>query len=235
MMLRSATIAILAATCAFAKVYDKSVDIGGVPVHYKVVLPKDYDESKAYPAILAFPPGAQTMDMVLSTVARNFSAQAEKRGYLVIVPAAPRGELFYEGGAGVFPQFIERMLKDYKIKDAKFHIAGMSNGGLSAFYIAAEYPQYFWTVTGFPGYLPDPTPAHVAALAKMCINMHVGELDSRWREAMQDQAGQFRAKGYTVAFTVEKGQSHVIGTLTGDGSARLFDEIEKGRQGCEKR
>jgi hypothetical protein len=49
---------------------------------------------------------------------------------------------------------------------------------------------------------------------------------------MQDQARQFRARGYTVAFTVEKGQSHVIGTLTGDGAARLFDEIEKGKQGC---
>jgi hypothetical protein len=29
-----------------------------------------------------------------------------------------------------------------------------------------------------------------------------------------------------VHITVEKGQSHVIGTLTGEGSARLFQEIE---------
>jgi poly(3-hydroxybutyrate) depolymerase len=232
--MRSAMIFLLAASCAAAKVYDKSVEIGGVPVHYKVILPKDYDEGKAYPAVLAFPPGAQTMDLVLVTVQRNWAAEAERRGYIVIVPAAPRGELFFEGGARIFPQFVERMLKDYRIKDGKFHIAGMSNGGLSAFHIAAAYPQFFWTVTGFPGYLPDETPQRVTALAKMCINMHVGELDTGWLEAMQEQAKQFRAKGYTVSFTVEKGQSHVIGTLTGDGAARLFDEIEKGKQGCEK-
>jgi poly(3-hydroxybutyrate) depolymerase len=232
--MRNTVIFLLAASCAFAKVYDKSVDIGGVAVHYKAILPKDYDAGKAYPAVLAFPPGSQAMDMVLVTVQRNWAAEAERRGYIVIVPAAPGGELFFERGARVFPQFIEQMLKDYRIKDGKFHIAGMSNGGLSAFHIAASYPQYFWTVTGFPGYLPDATPQRVAALAKICINMHVGELDSGWLEAMQEQARQFRSTGYSVAFTVEKGQSHVIGTLAGDGGARLFDEIEKGRQGCAK-
>src|SRR5215471_15040621 len=217
-----------------AKVYDKTADISGTPVHYKLILPKDYDVSKAYPAILAFPPGSQTMDMVLTTTERNWRPEAEKRGYIVVVPAAPRGQLFFEEGARVFPAFIEQILKEYKIQDGKLHIAGMSNGGLSAFHIAAAYPQYFWTVTGFPGYLDEATPAHVAALAKMCINMHVGELDSGWLQAMQAQAKEFRAEGYTVSFTLEKGQSHVISTLSGEGSARLFDEIETGKQGCGK-
>ena len=217
-----------------AKVYDKTADISGTPVHYKLILPKDYDPTKAYPAILAFPPGSQTMDMVLTTTERNWRPEAEKRGYIVVVPAAPGGKLFFEEGARVFPAFIEQILKEYKIQDGKFHIAGMSNGGLSAFHIAASYPQYFWTVTGFPGYLDDATPAHVSALAKMCINMHVGELDNGWLQAMQAQAKEFRATGYTVSFTIEKGQSHVISTLSGEGSARLFDEIEKGKQGCGK-
>jgi predicted esterase len=126
------------------------------------------------------------------------------------------------------------MLAEYKIRDNKFHVAGMSNGGISAFYIAAAYPQYFWSVTGFPGYLPDPTPAKVNALAKMCIYMHVGELDSGWVQEMKDQAAQFRAKGFAVRFTIEKGESHVLGTLQGPGAARLFDQIEEARQGCGK-
>jgi predicted peptidase len=217
-----------------AKVYDKSAQIGDVTVHYKLILPKDYDDTKTYPAVLAFPPGPQTMDMVLTTVERNWSSEAQKRGYIIIVPAAPGGQLFFEGGSRVFPGFIEQMLKDYKIRDGKFHVAGMSNGGISAFFVAASYPQYFWTVTGFPGYLEDATPERVNALAKMCINMHVGEFDSGWLQAMQEQAKQLRAKGYTVTLTVEKGQSHVIGTLTGEGASRLFDEIEKGKQGCVK-
>ena len=224
----------LAAQMAAAKVIDKDTNIAGMPLHYKVVLPNDYAPEKAYPAVLAFPPGSQDMQMVFTTLNRNWSAEAQRRGYIVVIPAAPNGRLFFEEGSRVFPQFLDQILKDYKIRDNRFHIAGMSNGGLSAFYIAASYPQYFWSVTGFPGYLPDATPARIDALAKMCINMHVGQLDSGWLEDMQAQAAQFRAKGYAVHLTVEKGENHVIGALTGDGAGRLFQEIEAASQGCAK-
>jgi poly(3-hydroxybutyrate) depolymerase len=217
-----------------AKAFDKSIDIAGVTLHYKVVLPRDYDPAKALPAVLAFPPGGQGADMVMTTLVRNWQPEAERRGYIVFVPAAPNGRLFFEEGARMFPEFLDRMLAEYKIRDNKFHVAGMSNGGISAFYVAATYPKYFWSVTGFPGYLPDASPARINALAPMCINMHVGEFDSGWVQDMKDQAAQFRAKGFTVRFTIEKGESHVLGTLQGSGAARLFDEIEEGHQGCKK-
>jgi predicted peptidase len=236
-MLRATVAAVLlwAAPSSSAKTVDDTAIVGDTPVHFKVILPKDYDPAKAYPGVLAFPPGSQTADMVMTTVERNFRGEAERRGYLVIVPGAPRGRLFTEDGALVFPEFITQMLAKYKIRDNKFHIAGMSNGGLSAFHIAASYPQYFWSVTGFPGYLRDTTPERVNALAKMCINMHVGEFDSAmWRESMQAQAAQFRALGFKVRFTVEKDQPHVMNTLQGTGAARLFDQFEEARMGCAK-
>jgi predicted peptidase len=215
-----------AATLASAKVIDQSATIAGLLLHYKVVLPKDYNAQKAYPAVLAFPPGGQTDDMVFVTLQRNWAPEAQRRGYIAVIPAAPAGRLFFEEGAKVFPEFLEKLLADYKIRDRKFYIAGMSNGGISAFHIAASYPKYFLSVTGFPGFLDDATPQRVDALANMCIYMHVGELDSDWRQTMTEQAAAFRAKGYKVQMTVEKGESHVIGALAGDGAARLFDEIE---------
>jgi predicted peptidase len=209
-----------------AKVLDKSTTIAGMVLSYKVVLPKDYDPEKPYPAVLAFPPGGQTQDMVFVTLQRNWAPEAQRRGYIVVIPTAPSGRLFFQEGAKVFPEFLKQLLSDYKIRGNKFHVAGMSNGGISAFYIAALYPQYFVTVTGFPGFLPDATPERISALAKMCIYLHVGEFDSGWLHTMQEQASAFRAKGIPVQMTVEKGESHVIGALTGDGAARLFDEIE---------
>ena len=225
---------LLAGQVAIAKVVDKNATIAGLTLYYKVILPKDYDPEKAYPGVLAFPPGGQTMDMVSVTLNQNWAGEAQQRGYIVVIPAAPGGRLFFEEGARVFPKFLDQLLTEYKIRDNKFHIAGMSNGGISAFYTAAAYPRYFLSVTGFPGYLPDATAQHVAALAGMCINMHVGELDTSWREDMQRQASQFKAKGMTVRMTVEKGQSHVIRTLTGEGAARLFEEIELTSKGCGK-
>jgi enterochelin esterase-like enzyme len=217
---------------AGAKVFDKDTTIAGMTVHYKVVLPTGYDPAKAYPAILAFPPGAQTMDMVMSTLVRNWAPEAQRRGYIVVIPAAPTQHLFSGDAASVFPEFLNQLLADYKIRDGKFHIAGMSNGGISAFYIASLYPRYFLSVTGFPGYLRDAAPERLDALAGLCINMHAGEFDPDWVEPMQEQAAAFRAKGFTVKMTVEKGQYHVISTLTGDGAVRLFKEIEAASKGC---
>jgi len=228
----SLTVLLLTATSALAKVSDKTAEIAGMTVHYKIALPGAYDPAKTYPAILAFPPGSQDMDMVLTTLVQNWLPEYDKRGYIVVIPAAPFGRPFVREGAKIFPEFIEQLLHEYKIRDNKFHVAGMSNGGRSAFHIAAMYPKYFLSVTGLPGLLPDPTPERVSALAGMCIHMHVGELDSGWVGEVQQQASMFRAKGYKVIFTVEKNEGHVMRTLAGPGSARLFNEIEEARQGC---
>jgi len=233
-LLAGAAVLLFPGRPAAAEVLEKSKNIAGVTVHYKVVLPSHYDAAKAYPGVLAFGGGPQTMNIVDGAIQRNWRDEAERRGYIVVIPAAPDGQLFFEGGERIFPEFLTKILADYKIADNKFHIAGQSNGGISAFHVAASYPQYFWSVTGFPGYLPDATPPRVGALAKMCINMHVGELDTGWKEEMQQQAAQFRAKGMTVRITVEKGQSHRLDTLAGDGAARLFNQFEEARQGCSK-
>ncbi len=224
-------IGIIAAQPASASVLDKADKIGKVTLHYKVVLPNNYDPAKAYPTVLAFPGGEQDMDTVMGTLEMNWKDQAEKRGYIVIIPAAPSGTLFFEGGEKVFPEFFTRILGDYNVLDKKFHIAGVSNGGISAFHIAAMYPQYFWSVTGLPGFLPQSAPERVRALAGLCINMFAGELDTDWAEQEAVQAQVFAKAGNKVEIAVEKGQGHVMRTLSGDGAARLFDQFEEARKG----
>jgi poly(3-hydroxybutyrate) depolymerase len=230
----------VAAVCLFAtasltgEVLDKTKNIGGTTVHYKVILPSQYDPSKAYPGVLAFGGGSQDMEMVDGTIRRFWRQQAEQRGYLVVLPAAPNGVLFFEGGERIFPEFLDKILAEYKIQDNKFHITGMSNGGISSFHVAALYPQYFRSITVFPGYLPEDSDARIQKISKMCINMYVGELDTGWLQDMQEQAAKFRAKGMNVGFAVEKGQGHVPQTLAGDGAKRLFDHFEQASHGCGK-
>jgi poly(3-hydroxybutyrate) depolymerase len=228
-------LAILSGVRGKAEVLDKTKKIGGTAVHYKVVLPKNYDPARAYPAVLGFGGGPQTMNVVDSVITRNFRDEAEKRGYIVIVPAAPNDQLFFEGGERIFPEFLKQILADYKIQDNKFHVAGPSNGGISAFHVASLNPDYFLSITAFPGYLWEATPAHVKAISKMCINMFVGELDPMgWQDLMETQAMNFRAQGMTAQYTVEKGQPHRLETLAGPNSSRLFDLFEKARNGCGK-
>src|SRR6266571_7553621 len=231
----TAAAAISATQSLRAEQFEKTKKVGGTTVHYRVVLPNGYDPATAYPAILALGGGPQTMNTIDGVLTRNFRAEAEKRGYLVIAPAAPDGELFFEGGARIFPEFLKMVLADYKIQDGKFHLAGPSNGGIAAFHVAGANPQYFLSVTAFPGYMWEPTAAKLQAISKMCVFMYVGELDEyMWHPEMKKEAEFLRSKGTVARYTVEKGQPHRLDTLAGVNAGRLFDGFELTKKGCSK-
>ncbi len=101
--------------------------------------------------------------------------------------------------------------------------------------MAAANPQYFLSVTAFPGYMWQPSTAKLLAIAGMCVFMYVGELDEyRWHGEMQQEAEFLRSKGTVARYTVEKGQPHRLDTLAGASAARLFDGFEETRNGCRR-
>ena len=216
-----------------AELVAKTTRVRGMTVHYKVVLPDAYEPGKTYPGLLVFGGGQQTMNVVDNVLNRNFRAEAEKRGYIVIAPAAPDDQLFFESGARIFPDFLKTVLVAYKIEGNKFHVAGPSNGGIAAFHVAAANPQYFLSVTAFPGYMWQPNPAKLQAISKMCVFMYVGEQDQyMWHGEMKQEAEFLRSKGTVARYTVEKGQPHRLDTLAGVNAGRLFDGFEETRKGC---
>lgn len=227
---------LLAVSSALAEVQIKTVQINTTTVHYKVVLPNGFEPSRVYPAVLAFGGGTQTMKAVDRALQRNWQREAELRGYIVILPAAPDDVLFHQGGDKIFPEFILKILGDYRIRDNKFHAAGYSNGGTSAFLLVTSYPQYFLSITAFPGYLLRYTDARLSQLSRSCINMYmyVGEFDPDFRDIMLKQFDLFRELGIHAKFSTEKGQGHMLETLSGGGAARLFNNFDEGRKGCSR-
>src|SRR6202795_863871 len=103
-----------------AEVIEQTKQVGGTTVHYKTVLPNGYDPAKAYPAVLALGGGPQNMNTVDGILTRYFREEAETRGYIVVAPAAPDDELFFEEGARIFPEFLKMIAADYKVRDNKF-------------------------------------------------------------------------------------------------------------------
>jgi poly(3-hydroxybutyrate) depolymerase len=235
LVLAAAALVIVLSQPLRAEVLEATKTVGGTTVHYKTVLPNGYDPAKTYPAILAFGGGPQTMNTVDNILNRNFRAEAEKRGYLVFAPAAPDGELFFENGAPIFPEFLKMVLTEYKIHNNKFHVAGPSNGGIAALHIAAAHPQYFLSATAFPGYMWRPSAAKLQAISKMCVFMYVGEFDPyMWHGEMEKEAEFLRSKGTLARYSVEKGQPHRLETLAGASAGRLFDGFEETEKGCSK-
>jgi poly(3-hydroxybutyrate) depolymerase len=215
------------ARSASADLVEKTGRFGGLQVTYKVLLPPGFDPARTYPVVLVFTGGPQQLRGAEGTVNTDWRPEAEKRGYVVISPASPDGSLFFEAADRIFPEFLDMIVRDYKVKGGKLHIAGHSNGGLSAFHVAAKHPKYFATVTGYPGLLDGPGAAtRLQALRPMCLFMHVGDQDEGWRTAMAQQAEALGKQGFKNRFQVEKNQVHRLKALELGLPARLLDQIE---------
>jgi len=225
--------ALLIAAPAQASTVLKSGTFAGMKVDYKVVLPNGFDAGRAYPTVLAFASGPQNMRMVDIDLKGYWAEEAERRGYIVVSPAAPTDQLFFENNDRIFPEFLDMILRDYKVQGGKMHAAGPSNGGISAFHVASLYPNYFWSVTVFPGYLDDTTGPIVERLKAMCIYMYVGERDKDWEKAMKQQSQMFERKGYTVKYSIEEEQGHDL-DFGPDEIAALFDDLDAASKGCPK-
>lgn len=227
--------ALLAMHCASADVTERVMRVAGTSVHYKLVLPTNYDAAKEYPAVLVMGGGPQTMNTIDGALERNFRAEAERRGYIVVAPAAPDGELFFQGGERIYPEFLDTIRASYKVAGGKFHVAGPSNGGIAAMHVAALHPGYFWSATAFPGYLWRATEAKLRALADVCVFLYVGENDEyRWHDEMEREADFLRSLGTRARYSVERAQPHRIATLAEGQAGRLFDDFEQARRSCRE-
>lgn len=217
---------------AQAEVQQKIGTFAGMQVTYRVILPNNFDATKAYPTILHFAGGGQTLQIVERSTETDWRVTAEQQGYIVISPVAPDGHLFFEAGARIFPAFIDEILKSYKVAGGKLHATGHSNGGLSAFHVASLFPQYFISVTGYPGLLDNAPSERLAALQPLCLYMHVGEQDLSWLRAMQGEYALMKQRGANIQFAIEKGQGHRLDVNRDNLLKRLVAEIERARNGC---
>src|SRR5271156_4114875 len=64
----------------------------GHTIDYALVLPDRFDKTKPYSVLLALPPGDQSRQLVEAGLNLYWEAEAKRRGWVVISPAAPEGE-----------------------------------------------------------------------------------------------------------------------------------------------
>lgn len=200
----------------------------GVKVRYTVVTPFPFVKTKAYPAIIAFPGGRQNTAAAAAAIKDFWGPEAQKRGYYVFVPEAPKGYRFYLKGVFLVPELIEHFKKKFKIKGEKFHMAGHSNGGLSAFRIALKNRKRISSLTVFPGF-PSYTRdfERLTRLKKIKVNIFVNESDERWKSMTDFTHERLKTLGIDVNYKVFPDKGHKVVSLVGANSKLLFDTIER--------
>jgi len=200
----------------------------GVKVRYTVVTPFPFVRTKAYPAIIAFPGGRQDSKAATAAITDFWGTEARKRGYFVFVPEAPKGYRFFQRGVFLAPDLIEHFKKKFKIKGEKFHMAGNSNGGLSAFRIALKNRKRISSLTVFPGFPAFTRDFYrLTRLKDVKVNLFVNEKDERWASMTEFTYERLKALGYDVTFEKFGDDGHKVKALAGANSKKLFDIIER--------
>jgi len=204
--------------------------ISGTTITYALVVPDGaIDRSeRPFPTLLAFPPGAQDRNLVEFGLDEYWLEQARSRGWIVVSPVAPNGELFFQGSEVLIPGLLAEVAAAYPPEAALVHVAGISNGGVSSFRIAALYPDSVASVVTLPGFPNNDGDLRALDSVEFPITMWAGETDTRWVEEMLAVEARLEPLGRDVSATVVPGAGHVI-SADDDFLTDIWSALENAR------
>ncbi len=204
------------------------VTIDGTSVDYAVAVPAGFEVGDRAPVLLAMPPGGQDLALTTTIVERTYAPEALARGWVVVSPAAPDGQLYFQGSELLIPTLVAWVGGWVDIEGGRPHLAGISNGGLSAFRLAANQPDGFASIVAFPGFPRNADDrSALPELTDIPIRLVVGETDSGWVTPMEETEATLEELGGDVALEILTGEGHVIASLS-DG-VRIFDALDAAR------
>jgi poly(3-hydroxybutyrate) depolymerase len=213
------------AAAAHAADYRQFID-NGHTIECALVLPDHFDKGKAYPVLLALPPGDQSRQMVEAGLNFYWEAEAKRRGWVVISPAAPSGENFYSGLEQELPHLLDEVAQSVRVEGGKVHLAGVSNGGLSAYRVITEFPDRFLSLTVLPGVPPDARAfAALKDLKGIPVAAFVGGDDAAWARGSRAASQELDRLGVQNTLTIVPGSGHLVRLDPG----KLFDLLDQRR------
>lgn len=180
------------------------------------MLVPDGGDRETYPVLLALPPGPQAAGQVEWAWSNYYRDAGLKRGWVVVCPVGPGGKTFPEAARPYLLELLAEVAKTYPPEGSKFHVSGVSNGGLSAFRIALLRPDLFHSIAVLPGWPLREDLADLGRIAQIPIRMWAGENERpSWLDLMRQTEVLVRDAGGDVELIVLPGEGHTLGGLIG--------------------
>lgn len=200
----------------------------GTTLDYALVLPNNFVPGEAHPTLLAMPPGGQRQGEVDVVLDLYWAEEGRIRGWVVVSPVAPDGQLFFQGSENLIPEFLAAFAALYPPEGERFHVSGVSNGGLSAFRVALDEPEFFHSLLAVPGHPPTAEDADrlERLVGVLPVRMYVGENDSGWVESAEATEARLSELGGEVELTISAGEGHILRNVD---AAELYDFLESAR------
>ena len=200
-------------------------------INYALILPESYKSDESYPALLALPPGEQGMAQVNMAINKYYIRQSIQRNWIVISPAAPGGIKYFNGSEIYIPMLCDALEEVFNIEGGRFHIAGISNGGVSAFRIGVIYSERIQSLTVFPGTPLSQDTSLLNNIADIPITMYWGaQEDPELITEMERTIQTLERLGADVNYREWENEGHIIDSLTPED---LFDLLD-GYRGLDK-
>lgn len=201
----------------------------GTTLDYAIQFPAAPGPQRVHPVLFALPPGSQNRALVERGFELYWSRAAARRGWIVVSPVAPDGTSFHAEAAGAAEELADHVLREIPVEGGRLHLAGVSNGGRSAFHLATRAPSRWSTLTVLPG-----IPSGEADLDRLERLRHVpvalfgGAEDPDWAAGMTAVRDRLQQLGAAhVDLDLFEGEGHVPASLAGGGL--LFDRLEEHR------
>jgi len=203
--------------------YDTLLLSSGQKVSYRVSVPARYDDAVPAPVLIALPPGDQSRAMVDVGMSRYWAAGAAK-GWVVVSPAAFGDNSFVDVNPDLFQEFVDAITALHRPEGGRVHLAGVSNGGRSAFRLATLLPNHFASVLAAPGFAPTAEDFERLSAINCPVRMLVGETDTRWVTESRATLDRLKALGKDASLEVRPGDGHMV-SATGDDMFRMLDGL----------
>lgn len=195
---------------------------------YTFVRPDDFSPDRVYPVVLALPGGPQTRPAVNAVLA-PLDGPARRRGWVIVSPEAIGNQHYFDGGEIHIPAVLDHVRSWCRVEADRFHLAGVSNGGVSAFRLAILQPERYLSLLAYPGFPPQQSDFdHLGNLKNIPIRMFVGSDDAvSWTDVARKTQAAAKKLGLDFELTIVPREPHIIASLTGD---RILDILEKFRK-----
>lgn len=177
-------------------------------IKYKVVYPKNYDESKQYPVLLGLS-GGNANDKIVNYCYYTLFKSHYFNNYITILPLGPSGSALTD----MDDNEINLLIKDIKEKESvtknNWILAGTSMGGLAAFNFAVAKPELFEGIITFPGGIREQKVSEKWKNYKIVLAVSEKD-DDDWKTLNESTKSKLTGKVKSIeVFTIE-GEEHII-------------------------
>jgi predicted esterase len=200
----------------------------GTTIRYSIVAPENLDPKTPAPVLLLLPPGTQDFQMMSAALSLFDDATLKDKPWVIVCPEAPDKTTFFSGAEKHIPALMADIESRVTVEGARYHLVGISNGGVSAFRIAINDPSRVASITTLPGY-PHPTDApKLDKIKSIPVRMHVGSDDSlNWVDSARRTETELKRLGGNVRLNIAMTEGHMIRSLTASAILKELDTLRK--------